>query len=196
MADYSNSKIYKITNNVNNQIYIGSTIKTLKQRFNQHKYNYKRFLRGNGSNISSYKLFDKYGIENCAIELIQIYPCDSKKELEKLEGTYIKDYKVHSVNKIIAGRTDKQYKMDNADKVKEQNKQYRTDNVDKINEYQKQYYVDNFDKIHEKINCFCGGKYIYSSKSNHCKTKKHKKFLEQQTITNNNNCNITINNYN
>jgi hypothetical protein len=194
MADYSNGKIYKITNNVNNDIYIGSTIKTLKQRFSKHKTDYKRYLKGNGSNISSYKLFEKHGIENCFIELIQLYPCESKKQLEKCEGNYIKENKVHSVNKLIAGRTVKQYKIDNKDNIKEQKKQYRIDNKDKI----KQYRIDNKDKLNEKIICECGAKHNKKNKGEHQKTNKHLKYLEQQqqTITNNNHCNITINNYN
>ena len=62
------------------------------------------------------------------------------------------------VNRFVAGRTHvqyridnadkiKQYRIDNADKITEQNKNYRVNNADKI----KQYYVDNVDKIKEKI---------------------------------------------
>jgi predicted GIY-YIG superfamily endonuclease len=34
--------IYKITNNLNNKVYVGQTIKTLERRFNQHKNNYNK----------------------------------------------------------------------------------------------------------------------------------------------------------
>ena len=37
MNKFHNSKIYKITDNTNNQVYIGSTIKTLQQRLQGHK---------------------------------------------------------------------------------------------------------------------------------------------------------------
>jgi hypothetical protein len=155
--------------------------------------------------MSSFKLFDKYGVENCAIELIQLYPCDNRTELEKLEGKFIKENIEYCINICIAGRTKKQYyidktdkikqyQIDNADKIKEQKKQYKIDNIDKIKEQQKQYKINNIDKIKDKYNCNCGGKYTYSAKSRHCKTKKHLEYLEQQTITNNNHCNITINN--
>jgi predicted GIY-YIG superfamily endonuclease len=205
MADYSNGKIYKITNNVNNDIYIGSTINTLKRRFICHKSKYKQFLKGNSSNVSVFKLFDKYGIENCAIELIQLYPCESKKQLEILEGKYMKDNNEYCINHCIAGRTDKQYRIDNVDKIKEQKKQYRIDNVDKIKEQKKQYRTDNVDKIkqyrtdnkdkiNEKIICECGAKHNKKNKGEHQKTNKHLKYLEQQTIINI--TNLTINNYN
>ncbi len=36
-VDYSKSKIYKITNDFNNDIYVGSTCDTLVKRFSNHK---------------------------------------------------------------------------------------------------------------------------------------------------------------
>ena len=164
MPDYSKGKIYKITNNVNDELYIGSTIKSLNQRFSNHKSNYKMFLNGSYHNISCFKLFSKYGTDNCFIELIELYPCENKNELGKQEGSHIKKNLNNIVNRCVAGRTQKQYKIDNADKLK------------------------------QKINCDCGSKYSYCKKSRHLKTKKHQTYLEHQTI--NNNCNITINNYN
>jgi len=170
MVDYLNGKIYKITNNVTDDIYIGSTIKTLKERFSNHKRNYKQFLNGNYGNVRVFKLFGKFGIENCAIELIELYPCESKKELEQQESVYINNNKAFCVNNNIPGRTKKDYGIDNADKIKEyKNKQ----NI-----------------------CGCGGKFTNSNKSMHYKTKKHLNYLEQkqQPIININN--LTINNYN
>jgi hypothetical protein len=50
---------------------------------------------------------------NISIELIKLFPCNCKKELEKEEGKYIKKYKNICVNKFIAGRTVKEYYKDN-----------------------------------------------------------------------------------
>ncbi len=36
-VDFSKGKIYKVTNDYNNDIYIGSTCDTLKSRFRKHK---------------------------------------------------------------------------------------------------------------------------------------------------------------
>ena len=41
MPDYSKGKIYKILNNIDNEIYVGSTIKTLSQRMACHRSNLK-----------------------------------------------------------------------------------------------------------------------------------------------------------
>ena len=166
MVDYSNGKIYKITNNVNDYIYIGSTIKTLNQRFSNHKINYKRYLNEKNRNVSSYKLFDKYDIENCSIELIENFPCDNRTELEQQESVYINNNKAFCVNNNIPGRTIKDYR------------------------------IDNKDKINKKNICGCGGKFTNSNKSMHYKSKKHLNYLEQKQQPIINNCNITINNYN
>ena len=45
---------------------------------------------------------------------------------------------------------------------------------------------------YEKITCACNGRYTRAHKSEHLKSKKHKKFEEQQIINNTTN-NITIN---
>ena len=185
MPEYSNGKIYKITNTINDDIYIGSTIKTLKQRFNAHKSDYKRYLNEKNRKVSSYKLFDKYGITNCRIELIENFPCDNRTELEQQESVYINKNKEFCVNNNIPGRTDKQYRDTNKDKIKQYQNEYDIDNKDKIKEYQM-----------KLINCGCGSKFTNGNKNRHLKTKKHQTYLEHQTINNNNNCNITINNYN
>jgi hypothetical protein len=53
MDRYKNGKIYKIVDNTNGNVYIGSTCEpTLAHRLTKHRYDYKRFLKG-GSYISS-----------------------------------------------------------------------------------------------------------------------------------------------
>ena len=96
MPDYSNGKIYKLVSDKTDMIYIGSTTKKLYRRLSNHK-------KG-GCNS---KILFKLG-GNIYIELIKLFPCDGKKELEKEEGEYIKKYKNICVNKCIPGRTRKE----------------------------------------------------------------------------------------
>ena len=63
-------KIYKITNNENGLIYIGCTINSLNQRFNEHLY--RCFKTDYKSKL--YNSMKKYGQENFTIELIE--ECD------------------------------------------------------------------------------------------------------------------------
>ena len=62
------AKIYKIVDNTNDNIYIGSTCKTLQRRLSKHKSDYKRFLKGLRRNITS---FDILKNNNYKIELLE-----------------------------------------------------------------------------------------------------------------------------
>jgi hypothetical protein len=114
MSDFKLAKIYKIVplnSNDDSDVYIGSTCKTtLLKRMSKHRENYKRWKEGKYGNMSSFKLFEKYSINNCNIFLIEEFPCDSKDELRQREGYYIKV--IPCVNQRIAGRTKKQYKYE------------------------------------------------------------------------------------
>ena len=176
--------IYKIQPTIEHQpdeIYIGSTTKKLNERLYNHKYNYGRYLNGKYNNVSVFKLFDKFGLNNIEIVLLQEIDFNDKKQLTDLEGRFIKDNAC--VNKCIMGRTMKEYYNANKDK--------------KI-EYQKQYRKDNKNKLQQKHMCnVCGGKFTNEHKSQHFKSKKHQKALNNQPIININikiqNANININ---
>jgi hypothetical protein len=84
MVNYLNGKIYKIEPNCEHEeheIYIGSTTKKyLSQRMDKHRSDYKRWKIRKAKKIMSYDLFDKYGIENCCILLIESVNANSKDE--------------------------------------------------------------------------------------------------------------------
>ena len=75
----NNSGIYKITNTVNNKIYIGSAL-NFKQRFYVHKSSLKR-----NKHHSKYlqRSYNKYGIENFKFEVIAICPPEYLIKLEQ-----------------------------------------------------------------------------------------------------------------
>lgn len=78
--------IYKITNKVNNKVYIGQTIKTIEKRFSQHISKSKE----EGNNLYLSRAIRKYGKEN--FEITQIDTASSKKELDEKEKYYINYY--------------------------------------------------------------------------------------------------------
>jgi len=156
MPDYQNGKIYKLYSPSKNIVYIGSTTQTLAQRLTKHNYHYK--IYNNDNTKKYYSSFFILDCEDYKIELLEEYACNNRQQLEKKEGEYIRNNEC--VNKHIAGRTNKEYYEDNADKIKEYYKQYFRDNIDKIKEYyannanerkqkSKQYYIENADKIKE-----------------------------------------------
>lgn len=60
--------IYKITNLINNKIYVGKTTETVDKRWKEHK---KDFKREKCRNRPLYRAMNKYGIENFSVELIE-----------------------------------------------------------------------------------------------------------------------------
>lgn len=72
------SRIYKITNLINNKIYIGKTTLTIEQRFKQHCDD---SIRSIAENRRLYRAMNKYGKENFFIELIE--ECDSSIDSER-----------------------------------------------------------------------------------------------------------------
>jgi hypothetical protein len=196
--DYSKSKIYKIVDYSTNNIYVGSTLKTLSNRLAQHRSTYKVYLNGKYHYVTSFKVLEN---NNYRIELIENYPeCTSIEELHKREGEWIQ--RLDCVNKCVAGRTQKEYqeankdkikeyRKANKDKIKESGKEYYKANKDKIKEYReankdkmKEYREANKDKIKERMNkvhkCICGKEFKYGNKQGHFKTIFHTEFIEKE----------------
>ena len=76
--------IYKITNQINQKVYVGKTTKTIEKRWNEHISDSQR---ENICNRPLYKAFHKYGIENFKIEMLE--ECDvnilSEREIYWIE---------------------------------------------------------------------------------------------------------------
>jgi hypothetical protein len=85
--------------------------------------------------VMVYDIFDEYGLENCKIELVELFPCTCKAELEAREGFYIKNNEC--VNRITVGRTQKEYYEENKEKILELDKQYKKDNKERISKNEK-----------------------------------------------------------
>lgn len=78
--------IYKVTNKINNKIYIGQT-KNWKKRFAQHK----NLGYGNEKNKLLYKAIEKYGIKNFQFEVIE-GPIENYNEREQYWIAYYHSY--------------------------------------------------------------------------------------------------------
>ena len=141
MGDYSKGKIYRIVSDKTDQVYIGSTVKTLERRFSGHKSDFKR-----GEYCTSAELL-KLG--DARIELIRDFPCNSKRELAKGEDDYITGCcKVVNCNR--ASRTRAEYRTDNKAEIAEQRKQYHQANRAEIIEQMKANYEANRQQVLEK----------------------------------------------
>jgi len=110
MPDYSKGKIYAIRAPGTDDVYIGSTTRTLAQRFASHRSYYK----SGSAEYSSAKIL---GMDGCYIELIENYPCDSIEKLNRREGEVIRATPT-AINKKIAGRTKAERRTENKNQVK------------------------------------------------------------------------------
>ena len=134
-TNYQNGKIYKVVDNSYEMCYIGSTIDTLNNRFTGHKKHYREYLNCKRGHVTVFNIFDRFGYENCKIELIELYPCESKMELHAREGSYQKQ--MDCVNKFISGRTSKEYHQDNKEIQHHGSKLYYEKSKDKVLERQR-----------------------------------------------------------
>ena len=193
--DYNNAKIYKITNDFNDDVYVGSTCDTLVKRFSKHKGDSRD---SNKQNRPFYKLINEIGFERFRIQLVEDYPCEDKYQLRQREGHFIRQ--IGTLNKKIAGRPDKEYKKDhyeqNKERILDYHKTYYEQNKERILEYQKKYAVENQEILNEKkkiyyeankesfsekskqnITCECGAVVRIYKLCRHKQTNKHNKLM-------------------
>jgi hypothetical protein len=181
---YQNGKIYKIVCNKTNLVYIGSTTqKYLSYRLKGHCYAHKQFLNGKCRYTTCFKILEN---NDYYIELVELYPCNSKDELLVRERYYFDN--IECVNKHQPSQTKDEKKIKNCQNAKQyyyNNKESRldcikkfyTDNKEEIQKKLKKKYDDNKEEILEKRKakfvCDCGTECRLSDKSRHEKTKKH-----------------------
>ena len=176
MVNYNNGKIYKIEDVAGNMCYVGSTTKEfLSKRMVNHRSSYTSWKSKQSNKVMVYDIFDAYGVENCRIVLIELYPCLTKDELGRREAYFIRT--MDCVNRNIPCRTMKEYQRENIDNIKLWKKQYYEDNKDARLEQNFEYYKTKKDaiinKMMERKNCKCGGTYTLCQKNRHYKTEKH-----------------------
>ncbi len=187
--DYKNGKIYMIRSKCGPEYYIGSTAYiTLSQRFTKHK---TKFNCGK-INETSKILFEKYGVENCYIELLEAYPCNSKTELEAREGYYHRKHwqDENLVNHCMYGRTPKEYNDEyykvNKEIINNKHKKYYQTNKTEICIKSKEYYEQNKSKISEYrsqiVTCECGHSLTLHHLARHKKSQKHHEELNKKLL--------------
>jgi hypothetical protein len=170
-------RVYKIVNDVDDDIYIGSTTTKLGKRWSNHKAHAKIH-----PNRTIYSKMNSIGIEHFQIVLIERLRCDNKKILRDREQHYIELYQP-TLNTYTAytgiainDDYDKQYHINNREHRIEQMKQYHIENRER-----------RLKQMSKKCQCVCGRTYTYVNKIQHQKTRIHNK-----TVTTLNNMKDTI----
>jgi len=159
--DYKNGKIYKITNCIDDYVYIGSTCQSLTKRFSWHK---NRMNTEVSKNTKIYKHINDLGFDKFSISLVEIYPCTNKTELRCREGVLIREQGTLNIN--IAGRTKEDFNKEYPDYNKNYCKNYYETHKEELLERQKVYIEKNKEVITEKK------KIYYDNTRNHVLEQK------------------------
>ena len=189
-------KIYKITNKNDEEakmsfyLYTKNSINNiLKNYYSQYK-NYLKDKENNSFN-NLYKLFEKYGLDNLDVILIEEiekqllkdklfnYIKNDNSSLNKKYSQNENELKDNQINSI------KNWKKDNLNKTSSYNKEYYNKNIDKAREY----YNNTKEKVYEKALCPCGKTYLHNRKANrviHNNTKHHINYINSLNQANTN----------
>ena len=157
MNKYNNSKIYKISDNTSDKIYIGSTIQSLQQRLQGHKSSAKSCKDGYG--CGSKQIIDNGDYK---IDLLEEFSCENKTELCIKEQQYLDKFKdFNLLNKVKSHTSPEDIKgryWENRDKILVAKKEY--------------------DSVYHK--CECGGGYSMSHRARHIGSKKCKEYFDKK----------------
>jgi hypothetical protein len=100
--------IYIIRNNIDDIVYVGKTSRSINRRFLEHRSRYNCYKsshnarhRHNYNYCSSFELFQRYGAENCYVELYSQHDCSHIESL-KYEQQVINELKGRVVNQLQA----------------------------------------------------------------------------------------------
>ena len=116
------AKIYIIRSKQTDNVYYGCTIQTLSSRFSNHKADYKQWLNNNEYKhryTSSFEII-KHG--DAYIELVEEFEYEIKEQLKEREGYWIRNNPC--INKLISGRTLKEWYEENKNNVSQKMKKY------------------------------------------------------------------------
>ena len=131
MVNYQNGKIYKIIDNTNNNIYVGSTTQTLSNRLKGHIGHYKNYLVGKARKCMSYDILKNNDYKIISIEE---YPCENREQLRIREQYWIDTLKCINSQRAYQSKENR----------KEYMKKNRLDNLEyRINKDRDRYSKNN-----------------------------------------------------
>jgi len=140
MSKYQNSIIYKIYDNTNGNVYYGSTYNLLRVRMQGHIKDYKCRRKCASKQIILNG--------NYSYSMVEPYPCNSKQELHARERYWIENF--DCINKVVPGRTNKEYYQDTRAQRKEYEVDYYVKNKEKIKEQKAEHYIKNKEELNKK----------------------------------------------
>jgi group I intron endonuclease len=158
-------KIYKITNDVNTKIYIGSsTYQYLSSRMNLHRQMCKDV--SGRRNTVLYNTMREIGVSHFKIELIEKYTCNTKQELVEREQYWIEQLQPElNMFRAIANPNYEKECRNKKERCKKSNEYYHSHKEQIKAQYS------------EKNTCECGVIGNRGDRARHLKTLFHINYL-------------------
>jgi group I intron endonuclease len=170
MPKYNNARIYKISNTVDNHIYVGSTTQSLSSRFCGHRVSARKSPKRR-----IYAHLNNIGWRNAKIVLIEfVNDCKTREDLIAHERRWFDKLKP-TLNMETPNRSNKEYRDDH----KAQSKKYRDDHKAKMKLYNSEYKKKN----DIRSTCECGTEISLSALHIHNKTPRNFKRLRVKAQT-------------
>ena len=168
--DYSKGKIYKITNDYNDDVFVSFTCDTLVKKFSKHKSDMNH--KGRMDN-PLYKLMHEIGFERFRIQLVCDYPCEDRYQLTQKTCECIRLY---GKNLNLRGKEQLELKKQQKEEVIKQEQEKLEQKQEKIRKEQEK---EILKKKGKTVLCDCGCTYYKkSNKYSHLKSKKHLDYLQ------------------
>lgn len=180
--NYNNGKIYRLICE-DGHFYIGSTVNSLSARLCGHKQSAKR------ETSPVYKHCVSIGWENVDIELIEEYPCNSRKELTSREDYYIQKYKHNKrcLNCIRAHVTPEerkeithQYYQEHRDEIIQSHREYVEENREIVTERRAKYRKENAEVLREKARKYAKEHPEWKKESRRKHYEENKELVKEQ----------------
>ena len=179
---YQKGKIYKIVSNKTDKVYVGSTYTSLATRLGNHR-RCQRYYVKYPDKIIRCTSFDIIELGDYRIELIENYPCYSRKQLQMREGYHMKRTD-NLINRCIVGRSEKQYREDNKKQIKIRKQKYYQDNKVILQQHKREYYLKNKENINKKNRArYNTKKEVYKIQRKQYREKNKEKIQEKRKQT-------------
>ena len=150
------AKIYRLVSDKTDNVYYGSTLKSLENRWNNHKALYNRFLNGGVKKTTAFEIisldpyefrlelvedcswcWDRFELRNRERYYIETFPCVNKNIPNRTHKECTKAYYNKNKETLLVKR--KEYYETNREHIIKQTRQYHLNHLDKYKEYQKEY---------------------------------------------------------
>ena len=130
------------------ECYVGHTT-----NFTKRKCTHKSICnneRSKSYDLPIYKFIRDHGNwDNWDMILIEDCKCENRLDALRKERGYLEQVKA-SLNLTIPSRSNKEWCVENREKIYETQKKYKENNRERINERERQYYDANKEKVQEK----------------------------------------------